>query len=82
MHIYETWDTYTSMRWWLQYYSWLWGTQRCVNSLFFNVKEKYISTEEGLIDKFLCISISELDDNQYELLQLFLIERIVDFIEN
>ena len=49
---------------------------------FFNVKEKYISTEEGLIDKFLCISISELDDNQYELLQLFLIERIVEFIEN
>ena len=39
-------------------------------------------TEEGSIDKLLDISISKLDDNQYELAQPFLIERIVKFIEN
>ena len=30
-----------------------------------NVKEKYILTEEGSIDKFLGMSISNLNDNQY-----------------
>ena len=38
-------------------------------------------TEEGSIDKFPCISISKLDDSQYELAQPFLIERIIEFIE-
>ena len=36
-------------------------------------KEKYVLTEEGSIDKFLGISIYKLDDNQYDLAQLFLI---------
>ena len=39
-------------------------------------------TEEGCIDKFLGIRISKLDDNRYELSQLFLIELIIEFIEN
>ena len=45
-----------------------------------NVKDKYILTGEGLIDKFLGISISKLDDNWYELAQPFLIDMIVEFI--
>ena len=55
---------------------------RCVNSLFKNVNEIYTLTEEGLIDKFLGISISYLDGNRYELAQTFLIERIIEFIES
>ena len=47
---------------------------------FKNLKEKYILTEEDLIDKFLGMSISNLDDNQYELAQPFLIERITELI--
>ena len=47
-----------------------------------NGKDKYILTDEGSIDKFLGISISELDDNQYELAQPFLIERFIEFIES
>ena len=39
-------------------------------------------TEEGSINKFLGISISKLDDNQYELAQPFLIERIIELIES
>ena len=39
---------------------------------FKNGKEKYISTEEGSIDKFFAMSISKLDDNLYELVQPFL----------
>ena len=39
-------------------------------------------TDEGSIDKFLGISISELDDNQYELAQPFLIEWFIEFIES
>ena len=35
-----------------------------------------------MIDKFLCISISKLDDNRYELVQPFLIKRIIEFIES
>ena len=82
MHIYERRDASTSLRWQLHYSSWLWGTHRCVNSLFKNGKEKYILTEEGSINKFLGISISKLDDNWYELAQSFLIERIIEFIES
>ena len=43
-----------------------------------NGKQKYILTEEGSIDKFLVIIISKLYDNQYELTQPFLIERIIE----
>ena len=49
---------------------------------FKNGKEKYILTEEGLIDKFLGISISKIYDNRYGLAQPFLIERIIELIES
>ena len=38
-------------------------------------------TEEGLIDKFLGIIISKLDENWSELAQIFSIERIIKLIE-
>ncbi len=40
-------------------------------------KEKFIPTEEDTIDTFLVINISQLDDDQYELLQPFLIQWII-----
>ena len=45
-------------------------------------KEKYILTEEGSIDKFLGIRRSKIYDNQYELAQPLLVERIIEFIES
>ena len=47
---------------------------------FKNGKDKYILTEEGSIDKFLGISISKPDENQYDLVHLLLIELIFEFI--
>ncbi len=46
-----------------------------------NVKKKYILTKEGTLNKFLGINITPLDNDRFELSQLFLIERIVKLLE-
>jgi len=42
--------------------------------------ENFILKDEGLIDKYLGISISQLDDKSFDLTQPFLIERITAFL--
>ena len=42
--------------------------------------ENFILQDEGSIDKYLGVSISQLDDKSFDLIQPFLIERIVAFL--
>ena len=44
--------------------------------------EKFVLTEEGTLDKFLGINIQPVGDDKYELSQPFLIERLVNLIED
>ena len=42
--------------------------------------EKFILTDEGDVNKFLGIEISQIDNSSFELSQPFLIDRIVTFL--
>ena len=42
--------------------------------------ENFILRDEGLIDKYLGVSILQLDDKSFDLTQPFLIERITAFL--
>ena len=50
-----------------------------VNSMK-NGPEKFILTDEGDVNKFLGIEITQIDDKSYELSQPFLIDRILSFL--
>ena len=45
-----------------------------------NSPENFVLTDEGDIDKFLGIEITQLDDRRFKLSQPFLINRIVSFL--
>ena len=46
-----------------------------------NGPEDFVLTDEGDIDKFLGIEITQLDDRRFKLAQPFLIDRIIAFLE-
>jgi hypothetical protein len=55
----------------------------CIESLSTSLhdgKENFVLQDKGLIDKYLGVSITQLDDASFELMQLFLIEHISIFL--
>ena len=44
-------------------------------------KENFVPTDEGDINKFLGIEITQLDDNRFKVSQPFLIDRVVRFLK-
>jgi hypothetical protein len=42
--------------------------------------ENFVLQDEGLIDKYLCVNIRQIDKDLFELTQPFLIERITSFL--
>ena len=45
-----------------------------------NICENYILTNEGDINKFLYIEITQLDEKRFKISQYFLIDRIISFL--
>ena len=55
----------------------------CIESLIPSLhdgKKNFVVQDEGSIDKYLGVSITQLDDASFELTQPFLIERISIFL--
>ena len=55
----------------------------CIEALITSLHdgaENFILKDEGSIDKYLGVSISQLDNNSFDLTQPFLIERIASFL--